>query len=225
MSEFPTNSRSHRPPTRKVLEEAPAEEQKNIEKVVTGAVQKRKQPLGKRVKAAFLDGSTESVKDYIILDLVIPNIKDLIADVVSGGIERMVFGEGGGRGRSSHRRHGGGGGGGSRFDYAGVARGPIQQYRGRDEPRNQLSRRARMSHTFDEIEFSSRTDAETVLTQMFDLLDRFEVVTVADFYGLTGNTPDFTDHNWGWTDIRGTLPRRIRGGGFILDLPPTEPVD
>jgi hypothetical protein len=210
---------------RKVLEEAPTQPEKVIEKVIEGTVQKRKQPLGKRVRAAFLDGSTESVKDYIILDLVIPNIKDLIADVVSGGIERMIFGEGAAsRGRRSSGRHHGGGGG-SRYDYAGVSRGPIQQYRGREEPRQQLSRRARMSHTFDEIEFTNRVDAETVLTQMFDLLDRFEVVTVADFYGLTGNTPDFTDHNWGWTDIRGTLPRRIRGGGFILDLPPTEPID
>lgn len=224
MSEFPSNAHTRRPPSRKALEEAPEEPEKKIEKVVSGTVQKRKPPLGKRVKAAFLDGSTESVKDYVLLDLVIPNIKDLIADVVSGGIEHMIYGSNGpSRGRRSGHRQGGGGG--SRFDYAGVSRGPIQQYRGREEPRQQLSRRARMTHTFDEVEFSTRTDAETVLTQMFDLLDRFEVVSVADFYGLVGYTPEFTDHNWGWTDIRGTLPRRIRGGGFILDLPPTEPID
>lgn len=223
MAEFPSNAHSRRPVTRKVLEEAPAEPEKKIEKVVSGAVQKRKQPLGKRVKAAFFDGHTENVKDYILLDLVIPGVKDLIADAVSGGIERMIFGEGVSRGRRSSHRHGGHGA--SRFDYSGISRGPIQQYRGREEPRQQLSRRARMSHTFDEVEFSTRTDAETVLTQMFDLLDRYEVVTVADFYGLVGYTPDFTDQNWGWTDIRGTLPRRIRGGGFILDLPPTEPID
>lgn len=224
MSEFPSNAHSRKPVTRKVLEEAPAESEKKIEKVVSGVVQKRKQPLGKRVKAAFLDGSTESVKDYIILDLVIPNIKDLVADVVSGGIERMIFGEGVNRSRRPSGR-GGGNHSASRFDYNGISRGPIQQYRGREEPRQQLSRRARMTHTFDEVEFSTRTDAETVLTQMYDLLDRFELVTVADFYGLVGYTPEFTDHNWGWTDIRGTLPRRIRGGGFILDLPPTEPID
>jgi hypothetical protein len=224
MAEFPSNAHSRKPGTRKVLEEAPAESEKTIERVpLSGEVQKRKAPMGKRIRNAFFEGSNESVKDYILLEVLIPYTKDLLAELTIGSVERKIFGDGVSRGRRPGGRHGGHAP--SRFDYNGISRGPIQQYRGREEPRQQLSRRARMSHTFEEVEFSSRPDALAILTQMVTILDQYEHVTVADFYSLVGYTPDFTDQNWGWTDLRGTVPRRVRGGGFILDLPPTEPID
>lgn len=66
------------------------------------------------------------------------------------------------------------------------------------------------------------SEANEVLTQMFDLLERYEVVTVSDLYELLGVSGNFTDERYGWTDLRGSRVSRARGGGYVLDLPPTE---
>lgn len=221
VDEFPGNSRRTLPAKSEPEKKVP---EKNVEKVVTGEVVRRKQSLGKRIKGVFLGGDTQSVKDYVVLEVLVPALKDTIADAVTGGIERIVFGDNIRPGRR---------GGGSRygapsnnFNYAGmsnrnaVAGGPF-----REDPRQQLSRRARTTHNFDEVIFPSRRDAEAVLSEMFELLDQFEVVTVSDFLELSGHSGNFTDHKFGWTDLRGVQPHRTRGGGFVLGLPPTEPID
>jgi hypothetical protein len=218
MDAFPSNSNQRKPQTEK-----PSEPEKTVKQVVASEdVIRRKQPMSKRLRASLLGGDEQSVKDYVILGVLVPAIKDMIADAITGGVERMIFGEDLRPGRRGARH----GGGAARFDYAGISKGPIQQPRGREDARGpQLSRRARAMHDFDEIVLPSRSVAESVLTEMFDHLDRFEVVTVADFYEMVGYSGAFTDRKYGWTDLRGTRPVRTKGGGWVLDLPPTEAID
>jgi len=61
-------------------------------------------------------------------------------------------------------------------------------------------------------------EAEEVIDRMFDLVSRYEVVTVADLYELVGVSGEYTDAKWGWTDLRGAAAMRIRDG-YLLDLP------
>lgn len=223
MDEFPGNSQLRKAvPVQPPVAEAKPE--KKVEKVVSGEVVRRKTPMGKRLRAAFGGGDGQSVKDYVLIELIVPAIKDTIADAVTGGIERMLFGD---SYRPGARRRGGyAPGSHNAFNYAAisnrnsVAGGAFQQ-----DPRGQLSRRGRTQHNFDEVIFPSRADAEAVLTQMFELLDQFEVVTVSDFLELSGVSGNFTDHKFGWVDLRGVQAHRTRGGGYILGLPPTEPID
>ena len=94
-SEFPPNSR--------IKKETKVEEEKKVvEKVVTGKVSRRKTPLSKRLKELFVGGDTHSVGSYILFDVLVPAAKDTIADAISQGIERMLFGDA----RSSSRRTG-----------------------------------------------------------------------------------------------------------------------
>ena len=90
----------------------------------------------------------------------------------------------------------------------------------REEPR-EISNRSRSSHTFDEIILETRAEAEEVMDRLFDLIARYEQVTVSDLYSLVGATAKYTDENWGWTDLRGSKVERIRNG-YLLDLPRTE---
>lgn len=216
--EFPGNSQRRLPG--KVM---PAEEkapEKVVTKVVSGTVERRKPSLGKRFKNIFLGGDTQSVKDYVVGDVIVPALKDTIADAVTGAIERIVFGE---NARPARSRRGVIGQAGQ-FNYAGIsARNAVAAVGPSQRPT--LSRHARMTHTFDEVIFPTRADAEAVLSQMFEMLDKFEVVTVSDFLELSGVSGNFTDHKFGWVDLRGIQARRSRGGGYILDLPPTEPID
>jgi hypothetical protein len=218
--EFPGNSR-------RALPEKPEPEklpEKNVQKVVSGVAIQRKPSMFRRIKDVFL-GDATSVKDYMVLEVFVPAVKDAIVDAFTGGIERAVFGDNvrpGRRGRGY-----GPGGPGNAFNYAGMStRNAVPGGAFHNDPRQQLSRHARETHMFDEVIFPSRADAEVALRGMFELMDQYEQVTVSDFLGLAGiSTNNYMDRKFGWTDIRDVQVHRIRGGGCVLGLPPTEPLD
>lgn len=214
MTDFPSNSQ--RP--RRALQPEPAVEaveRGKIEKVVEGEVVLRKKPLGKRFKETFIGGDGTTVWEFVKEDILIPAFRDLIADTVSGGMERMLYGDS----RPVGRRLGSRGPGGNiRYDLAARAAGGMLSRR--EEPR-QMSRRARAAHDFDEVILPSRADAEAVLTGLFDILDQYEAVKVSDLYELIGQSSNYTDERFGWTDLRGSRAVRTRHG-YLLDLPRTE---
>lgn len=221
MDEFPSNSQQphqHRP----VREDGPGkhEPEKKISRVVEGEVIRRKRPLGKRFKEVLLGGDSRSVGEYVFMDVLIPAIRDMISDAATASIERMVYGSDvRPHNRRPSQRIGGGFGGNVRYDRVGSPLGR------REDPRDrgrEISRRARATHDFDEVILPTRVEADEVLTQMFDLLERYEVATVADLYLLVGVTAKYTDDKWGWTDLRGSGVTRTRGGGYLLDLPAPE---
>lgn len=211
MEDFPSNS--------KHVEKADAKPEK-LEKITTGDVVQRKKPLGKRVTETFIGGDAKSVGAYVVMDVLIPAAKDTIADAVSQGIERMLFGEG----RASTSRRTGNkpkNGYVSYNRYSGVGTAPPRHpAMGRDEP--QVSQRGRATHNFDEIILATRPEAEEVIDRLFDLISRYESATVADLYDLVGVTGNYTDDKWGWTNLRGAGVTRVRGNGYLLDLPKPE---
>lgn len=211
--EFPSNS-SRKPPVEKRIPDA---QDKQVKKVVVGEVVRRKKPLSKRMREMFTGEEDGSIGEYVLVDMIIPALKDLIADVIIGSTERKLFGQASGR---RHRRPGGNGPA-NRFAYDQVGRNPVGRASGRDEGRG-LSRNARARHDFDEIVIPTRPEAEEVLTQMFDLIDRYNEVSVAEFFELVGVPGNFADRRHGWTDLRGSRVSRANGGGYVLDLPPTE---
>lgn len=205
-------SNSHKAKDAKPREER---EPKKVEKVVQGEVRMRKKPLGKRFQEVFVGGNADSVWEYIIFDVLVPSAKDTMADAVSQGIERMLFGEA----RSTSRRTGYRPSGGSGY----TSYNRMSRPEPRDEPRN-VSHRNRATHNFDEIILATRIEAEEVIDRLFDLVSRYEAATVADLYELVGASGNYTDDKWGWTDIRGAGVTRVRNG-YLLDLPKPEPLD
>lgn len=213
MEEFPANSHK----IRSTPAEEPAETKK-VEKVIEGDVVRRKKPLGKRFAETFFGGDARGVVAFVVMDVLIPAAKDTIADAFSTGIERMLFGEV----RSASRRTGSRPSGSSYTSYNRYSQGPAATRR--EEPRNQMSRRGRASHDFDEIILDSRAAATEVIDRLFDLVSRYEQATVSDLYSLVGVSGNYTDEKWGWTDIRGAGVTRVRNG-YLLDLPRPELLD
>jgi hypothetical protein len=210
--DLPSNSQSAR--------SSPVEKKEEIQtsKVIVGEIGRRKKPLGRRFLDTFFGGDAKSVVGYVMTDVLLPAAKDAIADAFSQGIERMLFGEA----RYSSRRHSGsrpsGPGGYTSYNrYSQQSSSPT----GRREE-NRMSRRGRESHNFDEILFENRIDADEVLRSMYDILEKYEMVSVKDLYGLAGITPDYTDEKWGWTSLQGSAISRERNGRYLLNLPPTE---
>ena len=59
-----------------------------------------------------------------------------------------------------------------------------------------------------------------MLTRMDEMIDTYGAVSVADFYEMVGITGEYTDNNYGWTDLRSAYVSRTRDG-FIIRFPPS----
>lgn len=187
--------------------------EKKVEKVVVGNVKRRKKPLSKRFAETFVGDDAHSVASYVMTDVLVPAAKDMIADAVSQGIEKMLFGETRGRSR-----------GASVAGAAYTSYNRISTQAKASNQRREISQKARASHDFDEIILDTRGEAQEVLDLLFSLISDYDVATVADLYEMVGQTGTFTDEKWGWTDMRGSSITRIKGG-YLLNLPRPQFID
>lgn len=219
MDNYPANSHKDRDrDDEQVPPKSRGGDKPKVTRVTQGEVIRRKEPLGKKFKNLFVGGDAKGAAAFVVTDVLLPAAKDMIADAGGQWIERVLFGES----RSRLRRPGGAGGHIPYNRYSPSSnRAPWQRDR---EDRRDLSRRARVSHDFDEIVIPDRGEAEAVIDQLFEILSNYEVVSVSDLYDMVGITKQFTDDKWGWTDLRGAAPVRTRSG-YLLDLPRPEPLD
>lgn len=208
MEQFPPNSRKA----------GAAHEPKKVERVTSAKVERRRRPLGKQFKETFIGGNAKTAFEYMITGVIIPAVQDMMIDAFQGGFERLVRGEG-------HRLRRGAA---PPSAYGRVNYGQPYQQQSQTMPQQQttgISRQSKARHDFGELVIQSRGEAEEVLERLFDILNKYETVTVADLYELTGIAPTHTDHKWGWTDLSGSQLDRLRGGGgYRLDLPAPEPL-
>lgn len=217
MDDFPSNRQ-----TRPVREEGPAkhEEPKQVRRVVEGEVIRRKKSHLKRFRDLFV-GDGRSVRDMILEDIIVPGFRDVAFDAFQTGLEGVFY-----RGDNRPRR--------GRPGQRGVNVGHVAYNRMSPDPRDRrrhddprdlrrdLSPRGRANHNFDEIILPTRVEADEALSQMYDLLERYDAVTVADLYTIVGISSTPIDLKWGWTDLFNSGVTRTRGGGYLLDLPTPE---
>lgn len=183
-----------------------------VQKVVTGDIKTRKPSPFKRLKENFVEEDSQTVKQYIFFDVILPGIKNIIADSLINTINMLLFGEG--KSNSNVKRNG------SRS----IIHYDKPSYRQDSRPKRTLSSKGRARQDFKEIEMESRGEAEEVLSQLVDLTIDYEEATVSDFYGLVGITPNYNDEKWGWKDLSMASVKRVRNG-YIVDLPSPEWLD
>lgn len=191
-------SNSHRSKEQESLHEPLPE--RRTEKVVTGNVKQRKKTGFSKAASTFLPGDMNTVKSYILMDVLVPAIKRTISDIVCNGIN-MLLGEPN-RGKKDTV--------GAKVSY--------RQYYRDDDRRDYTRPRAQMQYSYDDIIFETRGDAEEVLYRMEELLDRFDAVSVADLFDMAGISCNYTDNKYGWTDLQNAHVERVRDG-YIIDLP------
>lgn len=222
MQDFPPNSQ-------KAAAQSAPPEPKRIERVTTAEVERRKKGIGRKFKEAFIVGDARMAWQYIITDVVVPSIQDILIESFQGGIERLIKGEGARSRRSSYRpwwEQGGYGGvaGPGHVDYTAPSSAPRPGSKPARPPQRQLSRMSRARNEFDELIIPDRRGAEEVIERMFDILSKYGSVSVADLYELTGLASTHTDVKWGWTQLRGARAERLPRGGFVLNLPEPQPL-
>jgi hypothetical protein len=204
------------PPNSKVSRGAQKEP---VQRVTSADAVRRPPSLGKKFTQTFLAGDApRTAWEYMVFEIIIPGARDVVVEGLQSWVERIFNGGRPRRGGVRPNPYG-------HFSYNRMYRGGGQDD---DRPplptRRQLSPQARARLEFDEIILQSRPDAEEVRDRMYDILGQYDIVTVADLYSLVGIKPDHTDTTWGWTSLQGTEIGRVRGLGYLLDLPEPEPI-
>jgi hypothetical protein len=192
---------------------------KVVEKVVTGPVVVAKKPLGRKIKDLFIEADFRSVVRYVAMDVLIPAARNMIYEGASKGVERMMFGE------NSQRLRSYGYGGAPRITY----NTPVNRMYpdARDvisrsaPPVNHDPRTGRQLPT--DFILSSKEEAEMVLERMNDIIDQYQVASAADLKELMGIPHTPIDRKWGWVYLGNTTVIQT-SGGFLIDLPPAEPI-
>jgi hypothetical protein len=59
---------------------------------------------------------------------------------------------------------------------------------------------------------------------MTDIIDVYKVASVTDLHDLVGLPSTYVDNKWGWENLSYANVRQIREG-YLLDLPPVEPIN
>lgn len=185
---------NYKPNSHKYKEEQA--QKKKIEKVANGKKHK-KTGLNKFASSIFEDDA-DSVKSYIVGDIIIPYIKKTISDVVNA-----VLFPGGSNSKRPNSSH---------VSY--------QSYYG--EGRNASGRRA-STPVFDDVILDTRGEAEDVLDSLDEMLSIYGQVSVNDLYDLVGITGVHTGNNFGWDNLRNA--RVVRAGdGYLLKMPRIKPL-
>ena len=193
-------------------EEQEADKKPEQDQIVAEAGRKRKKSGWQKLKASLVSDDNRSVGSYLLLDVIVPNVRDLIFDIITQGASRSLYG--------GESRHAPRGGRSRRNDtsYTSYDRMYREDVR---RPNREMSRRGRENHEFDEVEFPSRLDADVVVDALVENIKKYGETTVADLYSLAGITPDAIDSRWGWDDLRQARVHRARNGMYVLDMPPT----
>ncbi len=203
MSEYQSNSK------RSKTEQDNINERK-VEKVITGTAITRKKSGFDKLKDEIMPGDSKNIKSYVFGEVLIPALKKAISDVVTNGIDILLYGESRGRSNGNNRSAA------DRISYRSYY--------------NDSSRDVRPSYTrgnsysYDDIVLNSRGEAEDVLARMDELVETYGLVRVADLYDLVGISGNYTDNKYGWTNIRNAEIVRVRDG-YMIKLPRAVAID
>jgi len=146
----------------KVPDEEP---QPKVEKVIQGGASMRKKPLGRRIAENFTGADAHSVGQYVLFDVILPQIKDLVFDVGTAALQRTLFGD---RGGAAPRTWSGSGGAVRKgyTPYNSMASGATSKI-------SQASSQVVPSNEFGEIVVETRGEAQNVMDKIGNLIETF----------------------------------------------------
>lgn len=203
MEEYKSNSHKSRE-----ANEAP---KKKVEKVIAGTAKTRKKSELKKFTDVFVAEDVQNVKSYILMDVLVPAVKKAVSDIVTNGIDMILYGE---SGHHDHKSTA------SKISYR-------NYYDRKEEPRyhdRYASQRSRTGYDYDDIILDSKGEAMNVLDRLGELIDTYKMASVADLYELVGVTGNYTDNKYGWTNISTASIVRIRDG-YVIKMPRAMPLD
>ena len=145
-----------------------------------------------RLIDCFYTPSDKSLKEYVVQDLIIPNVKRATGTVLHG-IVTKIFGVGPGSGNLFRAVN----------DWGYGVRGePYVEYSARAKSTSREQQpQPNVSTDLESYALRSREDAERVLEGLDAYLETYDAVPVSAFFELIGITAPYTYHDFGWTNL------------------------
>lgn len=189
------------------------EQDRRVKPVVTGQT-KTKKNEGRKLINTFISEDAANVKSYVFMDVLVPAIKKAISDIVTNGIDMILYGETRGNRGSS---------------------GSKVSYRSYYDDRGNRGGSARSSYEsarstgnrfdYDDVTFTSRRDAIAVREELYAISREYGFARVLDLYDLANITADYTASNYGWFHLDNVDVIQLRNGDWTLKLPKAMPID
>lgn len=196
-------------------------EDKKIERITSAEVVIRKRGPWRTFRDLIIEADMGSVGRYLWIDFLIPTLKMMIVGTAEQGINRMVYGEP--RSAGFRPRMNPSSSLGLGANRPGVSNYVPYEALSRQQHQAQLGPGPKVITDDRGYIISSRTEAEEVLDTLAMVIDKYEVVTVADLHEMLGLSSTMIDHRWGWIDVREAQIRQIRDG-WVLELPQPEEI-
>jgi len=174
-------------------------------------VKQQKDNVAKKIFAEDIKSTAKNVSDTVI----IPKIKDFITSIIKSGVDYLFYGSGRPNTTNNISR------------YGNVSYG---SYYNRNMPMTgptiNSTPQARIPNVYrvNDVTFDDIGDAETVLFQLSDCIDRYGDVSVANFYDMIAQKHTFEDQKYGWRDLSSARVVRI-ADKYAIQFPPAIPLE
>ena len=182
---------------------------KKIEPVVKGTQVKR--PASRRFFDTLFAESPKALGAKVARDVVVPRIKAGFEEAFNSFLSGMLWGDSSNRpltGIANRTVLSGG-----RTNYSAVNNRGMN---GRQQAQQALTMQS--SGNYQDLVVPTQQGAEILLANMYDLLNQYRVVAVADLYELAEITPSISDNSYGWSTLDGARISKVRDG-YLLELP------
>ena len=182
--------------------------ERRCDKIVSGSVKTKKKSEVRKITDVFISDDISKVKESVVFDILIPSFKKIISEVVTNGIDMILYGE------TGHTKKSG----------AAASKVSYRNYNDYSNERRSYRPATRSTYSYDEVILESRGDAEAVLMRLDETIDEYGFASVGDLYDIVGVTGSYTDNDYGWTDIRNARIDRVRDG-YVIRMPKVLPID
>lgn len=197
MENYPSNSFK----SKELAKNTP--EKKQITKVANAKLKKKSE--FQKIAETFVAEDLNKVKNAVLTDVIVPAVKKVISDIVTNGIDMLLYGE------VRHNKTTTT----SKIGYNSI-------YNSQSKSDSTRTTRGG-SYIYNDIILSTRGEAEEVLNQMSEIIGTYGTVSVADLCEIVGVTGEYTDNKYGWADIRDAYVER-KSDGYMLKLPRALPI-
>lgn len=177
--------------------------EENNKKIVSGETKIKKKNVLSMLVNSFIQEDVEKIEQYVIQDVIIPNIKKTILDSVS----TVLYGESG-----------------ENKNNTSITKDYRKYYKENRTMETSTVARAKTRYQFDNIIFENRADAEEVLSQMRLAIREYDTVSVFDMYDFAGLVTDNVHMKYGWANLD-TARITCVHDGYIIKLPRPLPID
>lgn len=173
-------------------------------KVIAKAKVQKKSAIKEALRTFFVQDLPE-IAEHLVVDVAIPAAKNAITDMVTQGIQQLLYGEVDPRRRPTS----------GYTSYSSSSR----NYRGNTHYRSRESDRREQRQpkptNVEDLVFDTRGDAVDVIEYVAEQIEEYGQVSVADLMSSVGIQPRYTDERWGWTSTDAFEIRQIREGWLV----------